>query len=301
VAVWVAVLAVGLSGCQSLPFAPRYTYLAGPGPTAEAGQSVVWSDARPSWQKRYWQGAETPRDHELAISVIPLERLSPQSNPEVTGLTEAEFKRQSHDSLAPAAWEARGVLATVLGDHPEIVPPTRFELTKFVVVVNKQVALQQQWEESADERREALSRWRQGPALRTSLGLGGGFGPGWGPTQMGAGLMVGTPTEIPLLPGERPVARVYGAVRGPPPELDAYGPDVTCDLAGRWEVTDRQGRTVLHDLRATTRSLPLEPPHLLPDQAVAAGVRQLMRVLERNARAALGESSEPASDPAGEK
>jgi hypothetical protein len=76
---------------------------------------------------------------------------------------------------------------------------------------------------------------------------------------------------------------------------------VTCDLAGRWEVTDRQGRTVLHDLRATTRSLPLEPPHLLPDQAVAAGVRQLMRVLERNARAALGESSEPASDPAGEK
>jgi len=255
---------------------------------------VAWSDARPAWQKRYWQGAETPRDNELAISVIPLERLAPQANPDEAGVTEAQFLRQSRDSLVRAAREARGVLATVVGEHPEIVPPTRFELTRFVVVVNKQEALQRQWDESADERREALSRWRQGPALRTSLGLGGGFGPGWGPTQMGAGLMVGTPTEIPLLPGERPVARVYGAVRGPPPELEPYGPDVTCDLAGRWEVTDTQGRTVVHDLRATTRSLPLEPPHLLPDQAVAAGVRQLLRVLDREARAALGETTEPA-------
>jgi len=273
-----AVICSLFDGCHTSPFGPRFVAepFAEPAPPPT---QVEFRDARPAWQRRYWQGAVTPRDYELAITVIPLEKFAPADEPS-TGAGSRPvrgapplFRTPDQRGLAHVQSQFLQGLEKGRTELGLASAPARLTIDSCVVVVNKIRALEGVWEQTAEARRETLAHWRRGLPLRMTLGVSSGFGPG----AMGAGAQFGPPQDLPPLPGEHPLSRAYGPVRGPPPELGEYGPDVTCDIRARVELTLADGESREVSLRVITRSLPLEPPHFLADEAVSATFAAALR------------------------
>lgn len=263
-----SLLAAAFIGCQVHPFGPRFV-VEPPQDQEPLPADLTLRDARPAWQRRYWQGAVAPRDYELAITVIPLEKFAFLHNDPRGPLWRTPDQQgweSTREELRRAVFS--GLRRLGLADAPTVIT-----LDSAVVVVNKSRALQTVWEQTADARREALSHWRRGGDLRLTLGVSSDLGTPLGPGLPGPGVHWGSPPEIPPLPGEQPLSRAYGPVRGPPPDLGDYGPDVTCDIQARVEVQTpgRVGREV--PLRILTHSLPLEPPNFLSDEAVISTFR----------------------------
>ena len=269
-ALWTAVL----TGCQGHPFGPRFVV----GPAADPAPlppTLQLGDARPAWQRQYWQGAVTPRDYELAITVIPLEKFAIPHGPPLPP------RLRTPDQLG---WEStrdelRRAVFTGLRQLRLESAPTAITLESALVVVNKSRALQGVWEQTAEARREALAHWRRGADLRLTLGVSSGFGVAPGPVYPGGGVHWGSPQEIPPLPGEQPLSRAYGPVRGPPPDLGDYDQDVTCEIRVRVEVRTPAGEDQEVSLHIVTRSLPLEPPNFLSDEAVISTFEAALREL----------------------
>lgn len=274
-------------GCQSLPFGPHYTF-----EPIEQGNparvNVTLVDERPAWQKEYWQGAESPRDHAIAISVVPLERLRP-----ISANTEAEMswleRLKSKQSAFSAMTDEIQLLVAQELDEAELAPhETNIRLTTFIVVVNKSEVAKAIWEKTEDERREAIARHRRESLIRTSLGIGTGLatkgGTGIG---LGTGLSMGSPNEMPELPGERNMGRTYGIVRGPPAELGEYDSDVTCEIKADLELWIDRDEPLRLDLHAVTRSLPLSPPSYDASQAIPSTARQALLELGQTIRQRL--------------
>jgi len=260
-----ALLAAVLLGCQSLPFGPRFVVESEPDQEPPPPHLDI-CDARPAWQKKYWQGAVSPRDYELAITVIPLEKFAfSRASP-----LPIQFRTPDQQGWQMTREELRRAVFKGLRRLGLSTAPTVVTVDSALVVVNKTRALQTVWEQTADARREALAHWRRGGDLRLTLGVSSGMGAAIGPVNSGAGVHWGSPQEIPPLPGELPLSRAYGPVRGPPPDLGDYGPDVTCEIRARVTVQlpDEQVREV--PLHVLTRSLPLEPPNFLSDEAVSS-------------------------------
>lgn len=297
-------LGVVLLGCQVLPFGPRFVVDAEPDQEPPPPH-VELCDARPAWQRKYWQGAVAPRDYELAITVVPLEKFTCSR---ATPLP-PQFRTPDQQGWQGTREELRRAVFTGLRRVGLASAPTVMTLDSALVVVNKTRALQTVWEQTADARREALAHWRRGGDLRLTLGVSSGMGAPIGPVHSGAGVQWGSPQEIPPLPGEQPVSRAYGPVRGPPPDLGDYGPDVTCEIRARVAVQtpDKQVREV--SLHLLTRSLPLEPPNFLSDEAVSstfeAALRELTAVFVETWQgspnaSSEGSGAEPAASPSPE-
>jgi hypothetical protein len=267
-------LGAALLGCQVLPFGPRFVI--DPLPDQEPPPpQVELCDARPAWQRRYWQGAVSPRDYELAITVIPLEKFAfPETTPRPP-----QFRTPDQQGWQATREELRRAVYAGMHQLGLAAAPTVITLDSALVVVNKTRALQTVWEQTADARREALAHWRRGGDLRLTLGVSSGLGAPLGPVNPGAGVHWGSPQEIPPLPGEQPLSRAYGPVRGPPPDLGDYGPDVTCEIRARVAVhlADQPVREV--SLHVLTHSLPLEPPNFLSDDAVSSTFEAALREL----------------------
>jgi hypothetical protein len=229
-------------------------------------ENIQLCDARPAWQRKYWQGAVVPRDYDLAITVIPLEKFAiPRGTPRPPLLRTPDQQgwQSSRDELCRAVFT--GLRQLGLADAPTVIT-----LDSALVVVNKSKALQAVWDQTADARREVLAHWRRGADLRLTLGVSSGFGGPAGSVHPGAGVGWGGPQEIPPLPGEQPLSRAYGPVRGPPPDLGEYDQDVTCELRVRVEVHSPAATKREVCLHILTRSLPLEPPNFLSDEAVVS-------------------------------
>lgn len=275
----IAILAQGLLGvvmlgCQVLPFGPRFVVDAGPDEEPPPPHLEL-RDARPAWQKKYWQGAVSPRDYELAVTVIPLEKFALAPGTELP----SQFRTPDQQGWRATREELRRAVFTGLRRLGLASAPTVITLDSALVVVNKTRALQTVWEQTADARREALAHWRRGGDLRLTLGVSSGRGAPMGPVHSGAGVQWGSPQEIPPLPGEQPLSRAYGPVRGPPPDLGDYGPDVTCEIRARVAVQTpgEQEREV--SVHVLTRSLPLEPPNFASDDAVSSTFEAALREL----------------------
>lgn len=284
-------------GCQTSPFGPRFVAEPYSEP-ASLPEEVEFVDVRPAWQRRYWQGAVTPRDYELAITVIPLEKFAP-ADASPTGSANSRpagfaplFRTPDQQGFAHSRTQFLQALQVGCQQLGLESAHARLTLDSCVVVVNKSRALQGVWDQTAEARREALAHWRRGLPLRMTLGVSSGFSPGLGPAGMGAGAQFGPPQDVPPLPGELPLSRAYGPVRGPPPELGDYGPDVTCEIRARVELTTSNAPPREVSLQIITRSLPLEPPNFLSDEAVSATFAAALRQFpDELATAWLGENS----------
>lgn len=269
-----ALLGAVLLGCQSLPFGPRFVVDSEPDQEPPPPHLEL-CDARPTWQRKYWQGAVSPRDYELAITVIPLEKFAfSRASP-----LPLQFRTPDQQGWQMTREELRRAVFKGLRRLGLAAAPTVITVDSALVVVNKTRALQTVWEQTADARREALAHWRRGGDLRLTLGVSSGMGTSIGPVNSGAGVQWGSPQEIPPLPGELPLSRAYGPVRGPPPNLGDYGPDVTCEIQARVTVhlPDERSREI--SLHVLTRSLPLEPPNFLSDEAVSSTFEAALREL----------------------
>ncbi|MCY2968264.1 MAG: hypothetical protein NT069_32320 [Planctomycetota bacterium] len=249
---------------------------------------ITVQDERPKWQKQYWQGAETPRDYELAVTFIPLEKFRPLPH---EGTSVSLGDRLGFDEAGRNA--NYGEITTALArelDQANFIPlKTVLHLKSFILVVNKQDAFREVWDDLAEARREALVDWRRNSTVRAVVGMSTGVAAGLATSPFGAGVMVGSSADIPALPGETPLARTYGAVTGPPTELGDYGPDVTCVIETELELYIDRNEPRRIQLSSISRSLPLLPPHFLTEEAVPATMRQALLQLVENAREQFAE------------
>ncbi len=277
-----------MAGCQASPFGPRFAYEPLPVADLSSVAEIAVQDERPKWQKQYWQGAETPRDYELAVTFIPLEKFRPLPH---DGASVSLGDRLGFDDAGRKAnyAEVTTALARELDQASFISRKSVLHLKSFILVVNKEDAFREIWDNLAEERREALVEWRRNSTVRAVMGMSTGIAAGFGPSPIGAGVMVGSPSDLPALPGETPLARTYGAVTGPPSELGDYGPDVTCVIEAELELSIDRNEPHRIPLYAISRSLPLEPPHFLADVAVPSTMRQALLQLVENAREQFAE------------
>jgi hypothetical protein len=260
-----AVLLMFSAGCKSFPLAPGPEIgLAAPPPVGAGAFPLEVVDARPAWERRYYEGD---------ISFLPLENVTPSPWP--------HLQRELDNQFA---------------EMPDRPCRGKLVVRSFRVIVNDEERVQAAEEERHQAEQERKDRDRETNRQLREAGmrvkdddddpLGEIFGEA----------MTEVVVELGKLAygGLKTLATGKRTLRGPPRQLgEDYGPDATCQIKATATLEWPDGRSEHRDLCVTVNSAVLEksdgsryPGRDLPGLVQATLQRLATRVIGDTARTA---------------